>query len=88
MYVGGRYQKEIIMRKIILTFVGAALVAGSTAQVAFAKERHHIRNMQQYNSERFRNTNAHYAAPRYLQPGASTYSGEDGAWQTMTGFGG
>ena len=76
------------MRKIILGLVGAALVAGSTAQVAFAKERHHVRNVQQYNIERFRNANAYYAVPRYLRPRASRYSGQDGAWQTMTGFGG
>ena len=38
------------MRKIILTLVGAALVAGSTAPVAFAKERHYVRNVQQFNS--------------------------------------
>ena len=76
------------MRKIILTFIGAALVAGSTAQVAFAKERHHVRNAQQYNSERFRNANDYYAVPPYEQPGASSYSGQDGAWQSMTGFGG
>jgi hypothetical protein len=76
------------MRKIILTLVGAALVAGSTAPVAFAKERHHVRNVQQFNSERFRKAKAYYAVPPYIQPGASSYSGEDGAWQTMTGFGG
>ena len=76
------------MRKVILTFVGAALVAGSTAQVAFAKGRHHVRNVPQYNSERFRNSNAYYGNPPYLQPGSSSYSGQDGAWQTMTGFGG
>ena len=47
------------MRKIILTLVGAALVAGSTAPVAFAKERHHVRNVQQFNSERFRKAKAY-----------------------------
>ena len=36
------------MRKIILTLVGAALVAGSTTQVAFSKERHHVRSVQQF----------------------------------------
>lgn len=29
------------MRKIILTLMGAALIAGATGQVAFSKERHH-----------------------------------------------
>ncbi len=75
------------MRKIILIFVGATLVAGSTAQVAFAKERHHVRYVRQYNSEQFRNANA-YAVPLYVWPRAPRYSGQAGAWQTMTGFGG
>ena len=29
------------MRKIILTLMGAALIAGSTSQMAFSKEDHH-----------------------------------------------
>ena len=80
--------KEIIMRKNILIFVGATLVAGSTAQVAFAKERHHARYVQKYNSEQFRNANAYYRVPLYMRPRSSSFSGQDGAWQTMTGFGG
>ena len=76
------------MRKVILTFVGAALVAGSTAQVAFAKERHHVRNVPQYNSERFRRSDAYSGIPPYLQPGPSSYSGLAGASEGMTGFGG
>ena len=71
------------MRKIILTLVGAALVAGSTTQVAFSKERHHVRSVQQFNGERVRNANA-YALPSYLPDAAD--AGEAGAWQTMTGF--
>ena len=76
------------MRKIVLIFVGATLVAGSTAQVAFAKERHHVRYVQKYNSEQFRNANAkaYYPVPLYMRPRG--FSGQDGAWQTMTGFGG
>jgi hypothetical protein len=69
------------MRKIILTLVGAALIAGSTTQVAFSKERHHVRNVQQFNSERIRNAKA-YALPDVGPADA----GEAGAWQTMTGF--
>lgn len=76
------------MRKIILTLVGAVLVAGANAPVAFAKERHHVRNVQQHNSVRFRNANAFYAGPHYMRTRPSSYSGQDGAWQTMTGFGG
>jgi len=75
------------MRKIILIIVGATLVAGSTAQVAFAKERNHVRYVQKYNSEQFRNTNAnaYYPVPLYMRPRG--YSGQAGAWQAMSGFG-
>ena len=73
------------MRKIILTLVGAALLAGSSSQVAFSKERHHVRNVQQRIAERFRNTNA-YAAPLSIPETGSSYSGLDGAWGAMTGF--
>jgi hypothetical protein len=69
------------MRKIILTLVGAALIAGSTSQVAFSKERHHVRNLQQFHSERFRNTNA-YAVP----PSAPRDTGDLGGWGSYTGF--
>jgi len=72
------------MRKIILTLVGAALVAGSTTQVAFSKERHHVRSVQQFNSERVRNAKA-YALPSYLPDVGPADAGEAGAWQTMTG---
>ena len=73
------------MRKIFLILVGAALIAGTTTQVAFSRERHHVRNVQQFNGERFRNTNA-YALPSYAPDARSDYSGEAGAWQTITGF--
>ena len=75
------------MRKIILTLVGAALLAGSTSHVAFSKERHHVRNVQQRITERFRNANANaYAAPLSVPDTGSSYSGLDGAWGAMTGF--
>jgi hypothetical protein len=73
------------MRKIILTLVGAALLAGSTSQLAFSKEGHHVRNVQQRITERFRNSNA-YAAPLSAPDTRSSYSGLDGAWGAMTGF--
>ena len=73
------------MRKTILTLVGAALLAGSSNQVAFSKERHHVRNVQQRITERFRNANA-YAAPLSVPDTGSSYSGLDGAWGAMTGF--
>jgi hypothetical protein len=73
------------MRKIILTLVGAALLAGSSSQVAFSKERHHVRNVQQRITERFSNANA-YAAPLSVPDTGSSYSGLDGAWGAMTGF--
>jgi hypothetical protein len=75
------------MPRIILTIVGAALIAGSTTQAAFSRERHHVRNAQQFNSERFRNANAYdYAVPYYVPDRGSVFSSEAGAWQTMTGF--
>jgi hypothetical protein len=77
-------KQETTMRKIILALAGAALIAGSTSQVAFAKERHHFRNAQQFNTEQFRNANA-YAAPSYV-PYAGSASGLSGAWGSMTGF--
>jgi hypothetical protein len=61
------------MRKIILTVVGAALIAVSTAQVAAAAERHHARKVERAPaaSEQFRNSNNSVAGP--AQP--SWYSG-------------
>jgi hypothetical protein len=78
-------KKETRMRSIILTIVGAAVIAGSTTQVAFSMERHHVRSAQQFNSERFRNANA-YTVPSYVPATRPAYSGEAGAWQAMTGF--
>ena|ERR1700745_2557964 len=34
---------EVIMRKIILAFLGVALIAGATTGAAYSKERHHVR---------------------------------------------
>jgi hypothetical protein len=73
------------MRKIILTLVGTALLAGSTSQVAFSMERFRVRNARHYNAQRYRNTNK-YGAPLYAPDAGSDYSGLAGAWQTMTGF--
>ena len=73
------------MRKIFFTVVGAALIASSMSQVAFSKERHHVRNARDFNIERFRNSNA-YAAPLYLPDTGSAGSGLAGAWGSMTGF--
>ena len=72
------------MRKIILTFVGIALLAGPASEIAFSKERHHARNAQQFNTDRFRNTNAY--APRWYLPDAGSSSGLSGACGSMTGF--
>jgi hypothetical protein len=81
----GHVQQETTMRKIILTLIGAALIAGSTSQMAFSKEHHHIRNTRQSYSERFRNAND-YAAPYVLPKAGSGYSGGMGGWSSMTGF--
>jgi hypothetical protein len=72
------------MRKFIFTAVGITLLVSSASQVAFSKERRHVRNAQQFSVERFRNTKA-YAAPLYV-PDAGSYSGLAGAAATMTGF--
>ena len=73
------------MRRIILTLVGAALIVGSTSQVAFSKERRHIHNVQRCSCERFLNAKA-YAAPYYVPDAGSAYTGAAGAWASMTGF--
>lgn len=51
------------MRKILRAVLGAALIVGSTHQIAFAKQQHHLRKAAQFTAERFRNTNAAVAAP-------------------------
>jgi hypothetical protein len=45
--------EETTMRKTVLTFLGAALIAASTIQIASAAENHHARKAQH-----FRNANA------------------------------
>jgi Ni/Co efflux regulator RcnB len=56
------------MRKIILTALGAALMAASTAQAAAAAQHHHARKVERaISAERFRN--AHDAATSPAQPG-------------------
>ncbi len=54
------------MRKIILTVLGASLIAASTAQMAAAAEHHHARRVTPA-SEQFRNANNAVAWP--AQPG-------------------
>jgi hypothetical protein len=69
------------MRKIILAFLGAALMTTGTAH---SKERHHVRDARLFTSQHFRNSNAGElpALPE------TNYSSEAGAWGSMTGFGG
>jgi len=69
------------MRKIVAAVIGVALVAGSTTQFAYAKNRHHVRHERQYASERFRNSNA-AAMPA---PQTDNDAGM-GGWARMTGF--
>ena len=67
------------MRKIVLALLGAALIAGPTTQVAFAKSHHHVRHVRQY-TERFLNSNA-----STQEPVTQSDSGM-GGWASMTGF--
>jgi hypothetical protein len=70
-------QREITMRKTILTILGASLVAALTVQAAAAAGHHHNRRLERAPAgEQFRNSNA-YAAPAYVagQPDWSRYSG-------------
>jgi hypothetical protein len=71
------------MRKIILTGVGAALIALSSVQIATAGERHHVRKERAPYSERFRNSNNSVAWPTEAP---STYSGVySGGWSAPAG---
>jgi hypothetical protein len=81
----GEGKREANMRKIILTIVGAALIAGSTTHVAFSKERRHVRSAHHLNSERFRNAKA-YAVPSVPRQPVPSYTGSMGGWGSMTGF--
>jgi hypothetical protein len=70
-------QKEITMRKTVLTVLGASLIAALTVQVAAAAEHHHTRKVDRAPaSAQFRNSNA-YEAPATVavQPDWSRYSG-------------
>jgi hypothetical protein len=68
------------MRKIVLAFLGVALMAGSTTQIAYAKS-HHVRHERQYSSERFLNSNA------AVMPAPQTDNDDGmGGWASMTGF--
>jgi hypothetical protein len=68
-------QKEITMRKTILTLLGASLIAASTMQMAAAAEPHHARKIVRAPaSEQFRNSNA-YLAPVADQSDWSRYNG-------------
>ena len=69
------------MRKIILVLLGAALIAGATTDVAYSKERHHLRIARPYTSQHFRNSNAG-EIPVLPQ----TWSGAAGAWGSYTGY--
>ena len=70
-------QRDMIMRKTILTILGVSVAAALTMQTAVASERHHNRKIDPAPaSEQSRNSNA-YAAPAYVavQPEWSRYSG-------------
>ena len=64
-----------------LSLLGVALIAGATTEIAYAKERHHVRNARQFTSQQFRNSNA-AVIPALPQ----TESGGMGGWGSMTGF--
>jgi hypothetical protein len=51
------------MRKVVLTTIGALLIAASTAQIAVAAETHHVRKAHAATSQQFRNSNNGVPAP-------------------------
>jgi hypothetical protein len=60
----GEQHEETTMRKIIVTAIGAALLAASSAQLAQASEHHAVRKVERSaTSESFRNANNAVAAP-------------------------
>jgi hypothetical protein len=72
---------EKTMRKIVLVLLGAALMAGSATQVAYAKSHHHVvRHERHYTNERFLNSNA------AVLPAPEGDAGGMGGWASMTGF--
>ena len=71
------------MKKIILTTVGAALIALSGVQMASASEHHHVRKERAPYSEQFRNSNNSVAWPTEAP---SAYSGVySGGWSAPAG---
>ncbi len=57
------------MRKIILTVLATSLVAASTATMAVASERHHVRKVDRAPvSQQFRNANNAVAFPAQPNP--------------------
>jgi hypothetical protein len=71
------------MKKIILTAVGAALIAMSSVQIAAATEHHQARKVRAPVSEQFRNANNSVAWPT---ESPSTYSGVySGGWSAPAG---
>jgi hypothetical protein len=70
------------MRYFTVTFVGAALIAAATNQVAFSKELHQFHCAPQCVSERFRNANA-FAHP--LPPQTTGHVGRFRGWESIGG---
>ncbi len=69
------------MGKIVLALLGAALMAGSATQVAYAKSHHHVvRYGRHYTSARFLNSNA------AVMSAPEKDTGGMGGWASMTGF--
>lgn len=59
------------MRKILLTAVGALLIAASTAQLASAAESRHVYKAHVTTNRQFRNANDAIAAPATSSPNLS-----------------
>jgi hypothetical protein len=69
------------MRKIVLALLGAALMAGSTTQIAYAKSYRHVRHERKFTGERFLNSNA-----AVIPASQADNDGGMGGWASMTGF--
>jgi hypothetical protein len=75
-----------MMRTTILTLLGAALLAGSTVQIAAAAEHHNTRKAVRAPAplnEPIRSSNAYYGRPLPTEPGWSRY--ENGALSAPAG---
>ena len=59
------------MKKTVLTVLAAALMVASTAQIASAAERHHVRKAQAPVSQQVRNAN------NFVAPAQPAYSYSD-----------